>query len=278
MINPDEIQPKVERIKRANTLTIRVEGREGHDAGVPLGSFLQTMKESLGMLADLSRELSNGRDSLDWRIIEASYTNPLMLVIEGRARNDGRQPQRVTEELVRGLTDLEQGRDPARFTVSSLRNAKSLAQTVSRDGISSFVFEAPNLPPIAPTQKTVISATKILKRRFYDEISTLEGTLETIDVHDKQVFGIFDPLTNDKIICHFDDSLRERVVAALTHRVSVEGIVRFKRSGVPVSIQVQDFEIMPGMQDLPQFDEGETLDITGGVSSEDYVRSLRDAE
>ena len=278
MINSDETQPKVERIKRANTLTIRVEGREGHEAGVPLGSFLQTMRESLGMLADLSRELSNGRDSLDWRIIEASYNNPLMLVIEGRARNDGRQPQRVTEELIRGLTDLEQGRDPARFTVASLKNAKTLARTVSRDGIGSFVFEVPDLPPIAPTQQTAISATKILKRRFYDEISILEGKLDYIDVHGKRTFGIFDPLTDAKIICHFDDSLRERVVAALTHRVAVEGVVRFKRSGVPVSIQVYDFEIMPGMEDLPQFDADETIDITGGVSSEDYVRSLRDAE
>lgn len=278
MNNPDEVQTGVERIKRANTLTIRVEGREGHAAGVPLGSFLQTMRESLGMLADLDREFSKGQDSLDWRIVEASYTNPLMIVVEGRARSSDRRPYPIVEELIRGLADLELGRDPARFTDHSLQSARNLARTVSRDGIGSFVFESPDLPAVAPTKKTANNVTKILKRRYYHEISTLEGSLETIDVHGKQAFGIFDLLTSDKIICHFDKAITGDVVNALGRRVSVEGKVKFNRFGDPLSIEVSDFEVMPGMDELPQFRKGERLDITGGIPPEEFVRRLRDAE
>ena len=265
---------------RANTLTIRVEGREGHDAGVPLASFLQTMRESLGMLADLDRQLSNGRSTLDWRIVQASYTNPLMIVLEGRARAADRRPYAVVDELIRGLTDLEQGRDPAWFTDHSLENARSIARTVSRNGISSFVFEVPDLPAVSPTGATAKNVTKILKRRIYHEISTLEGWLQIIDVHNKdnQVFGIFDPLTNEKILCHFDKSMRDNVVQALGNRVSVEGKVKFNRFGGPLSIEVDSFEVMPGMEELPQFSDGEQIDITGGIPSEDFVRRLRDAE
>lgn len=120
---------------------------------------------------------------------------------------------------------------------------------------------------------------RILNRRGYYEISTLEGRLETIDVHGKKkVFGIYDVITNHKILCHFDKSILPAVVAALSQRVSVEGMVKFDRSGTPLSINVDNFEVMPGMDELPQFDEGQGINITSGISSEDYVRGLRDAE
>ena len=143
---------------------------------------------------------------------------------------------------------------------------------------STFSFEASNRRPVSPTKATADAVTKILKRRVYHEISTLEGSLLTIDFHDKKAFGIFDPLTDSKIVCHFDESMKADVVNALGSRVSVEGKVKFSRSGDPLSIEVYSFEVMPGMEELPQFDQGERLDIASGIPSEDYVRRIRDAE
>lgn len=279
MDDPLLSQAGVERTVRANTLTIRVEGREGHDAGVPLRTFLLAMRQSVDMLEELGRELAEGPEILDWRIVEASYTNPLLVVIEGRSKNLGRRPQSIADALVLGLTALEDGKEPASFSDHSLRSVKELVHIISRDGIANCTYQVPNLPPIAPTRETARTVTKILKRRVYYEVSTLEGVLQAINIHDdKKTFGIYDLLTNEKTACVFDESMQRDVVAALGKRVSVEGTVKYNRQGLALSIDVDGFEVMPLMEDLPQFNQGERLDIAGGIPSEEYVRGLRDAE
>lgn len=275
MDNPDDPQAVVERAPGGNVLTVRVDGRK---AGVPLDAFLRAMQRSLAVLSDFDRELADGQVTTSWRIVAASYNSPLMIRLQGSPRSPGRPMLRIVEPLVVGMAELERGDDTSQLPDAVLRNFALIGEISDEDGIGGVQFEAPGLPVVSPTKHLTNHVRQILRTRYYYEDSALEGSLLSIDIHGKPAFGIFDPLTRQRIICRFDRAIQATVVGALGSRVMVEGRVKYNRAGNPVSIEVGQLDVMPSIDDLPQFGPGGHIDITGGIPSEVYVRRQRDAE
>lgn len=274
---PDDpqVEVEVERAPGGNLLTVRVNGGR---TGVPLESVLRMMQKSLAVLSDFDRELADGQVTANWSIVAASYNSPLTFRIRGTPKVPGRPMLRIVEPLVRGMAELERGDDTSQLPDAVLRNFALIGEISDEDGVGGVQFEAPGLPAVSPTRHLTDHVRLILRTRYYYEDSAIEGMLLSIDIHGKPTFGIFDRLTKQRIACHFDRSIKDRIVAALDQRVMVEGRVKYNRAGLPVSIDLDDFSVLPGVEDLPQFGRGEHIDITGGVPSEVYVRRQRDAE
>ena len=61
-------------------------------------------------------------------------------------------------------------------------------------------------------------------------------------------------------------------------RASVYGLARYDKDGYPIEIVVETLERMPGFGDMTNPQDVQGIDITGGIDSVDYIRSLRDAD
>ena len=108
-------------------------------------------------------------------------------------------------------------------------------------------------------------------------VGSIEGTLDTLQVHDEaRQFGIWN--RNDRrVTCFFEDELYDEVYRSMRQRVRVRGQIRRRRDGTPIEIKVQKLTQIPSASDLPRVaDMIGILDL--GMSAENYVRSVRDAE
>jgi hypothetical protein len=84
---------------------------------------------------------------------------------------------------------------------------------------------------------------------------TIEGVLETITGRRGLEFRVTDRVTNRVTRCIFDEDMIEDVTGAFMHRVSVSGLIRYRKDGEPVSIRVEEFQVFPPATQLPDFEE-----------------------
>jgi len=114
------------------------------------------------------------------------------------------------------------------------------------------------------------------KKNFYQDYSAIEGVLDSVSVRGRPRFTVRQAWTGRIVPGYFDIRMLDRVTAAVSKWVDVEGLVRFRDDGSVVSmsetrrIRVDDRTPL----NMLEF-EGALPDLTGGLSSEEYVRRLR---
>ncbi len=259
-----------------NILTIMVTPRKD---GVPLPTLLRSLGQSLKILREIDERVSStSRPTLEWLVVSASYNSPLTFRIMGRKRIDAPDPGRVVDTYLSALNELENGGEPEGFSESAMESAKDIATLILRDGVSSVEFSAPGQPSVSPSRKLVENVENIIRKRYYHEDAVLEGKLETVSIHGETHFVIYDILTNHPTKCVIDEGLMRNSLKEIGRRVQVEGKVKYNRSGRPMMMEARSMKPLRESADLPQFAEGQSINITNGVESSKYVRRLRDAD
>ena len=251
-----------------------------HDR-IPLASFLRVASDTLYLLKEIDVSLSRKPGgTLTWKITAASMRSPLIVQIEGEPRHETLETAaNVADTYIEALRSIESGlQPPSFFDEIALQRAKSLSSVLNKE-VARLRFIEPGRPPVAITQHLAANVDAALKtRKPYYEFTTLEGTLEVVSVHGQTSFSIFDPKTKARIMCIIPEEKLAEVTGMLRDRVQVYGKAKFKRSGTPVSISVDEIKKLRASEELPKFRAGEEIDITGGADSADLVRRIRDAE
>jgi hypothetical protein len=157
-----------------------------------------------------------------------------------------------------------------RWSIRTLENARDIVSVLS-DGVSQITLSSGS-EIVSPTQR-VAATVDYLIAPAYEDYGTLEGRLETLSVHRKTRFNIYDPLTGQPISCSFRTDKLEEAHAAFNKRVAISGSIKYGRIGNPVSIQVDNIRVLEGGVRTSEFRD---TDLTGGIDSGTYVRSLRD--
>jgi hypothetical protein len=78
--------------------------------------------------------------------------------------------------------------------------------------------------------------------------------------------------------CHFEqEGIIEKVLQSLGNMVIVSGEIFSNAKGEPVKVAVSGFGLIEGTGRIPTVAEltGSDPDFTGGLSTEDYIRSIR---
>ncbi len=113
------------------------------------------------------------------------------------------------------------------------------------------------------------------------EISTIDGKLEQIDNHkNKNTFRIHPTLPNRSALeCQFPTRLIDDARKALGRYVSVRGECFYRpHANFAHKIKVQEMEVFPPASTLPSLRDlyGIAPNATGGMTTEEFVRKLRD--
>ena len=110
--------------------------------------------------------------------------------------------------------------------------------------------------------------------------STIEGMLEQINVHQgANTFHIYPEVGPRKLTCHFPPKLFDDAVSAVGRRVEVFGTLKYRLAApFPYQISVISIDAFPPNHELPDWEDlrGRAPDATGALSSEAFVRKLRD--
>lgn len=197
-----------------------------------------------------------------------------MWVISPLVRQQGLGPKRLKAEpimgkaVVMGLLDRHNGEIRA-FVVPSAHKRHLVGKIYENVELGALILSNEN---------QTYNIDELLGGRTYRERTTLRGVLETLTVRDDgQLFFIRDRVRGRNVRCIIDSvEVLERAKQALGSRVSVWGMARFNKLGLPISIKVEDFRVLP--KDSPRFDEVPGIDLTGGMDAAEYVRRLRDGE
>jgi hypothetical protein len=262
-----------------NELTIRIGPDEGN---ATLPALIRVLADTLAILRELDVRLSSGgKKTLRWEVVAASMNSPLTLTIEGKPLATKREQHNtnVADKYIVGFKQIKSGvKPPAYFSPQVIQKAKELAKAET-GGAGNIVYSGAGSETVEVTPDFADKAQSILDRTHEFTHTTLEGRLETLDLHEKCAFGIYNTLTKDFITCNFDESMLPDVIAAVRRKVAVTGRAKLnRRTGKPVSIRVDAMRVFRSKDQLPKFNPGEYINITGDMDPTEYIRRARDAE
>jgi hypothetical protein len=259
----------------AKNLTIRI-GGAGEHIGVAL--LIQTLKSTVEILRSLESELAVSDAPIRWEVVKASMSSPLTLTLapEPGQRKQTLLGNRIVKTYLRGIRLVEQGpTQPPDFGDNALECTKKLVSTAFQEG-ASVTFSTPGEPPVTPTEQATAHIEQIVaKARTYHDVTTIEGRLEVIWTHTADSFFIWEVLTNQRVKCYVTPDQLESATKLLRKRVAVTGVVRY-RNDKPVSMEVGEIRVLRKDADPERPGTFSAIDITGGTSPEEYVRSMRD--
>jgi len=253
----------------------------GKPGVISVRSFLTVVESAFRVLADLDVAISRDqKGTLDWVVTDLGIGS-LMMEAQARPRREDKNigPE-VTEAFVSGLRLVETaGTSPPFLSDTGMRTTQRMLRPIGRDGATGI--EVSNLRESTMlTTEAIANIAELIPER-QRSLGAVEGKLETISVrggHPK--FTIYLSRTNKAVACRIPEGmLLEEAKQTLGKRVLVTGIVRSNARGEPLSVEAEHIRAFRAPDQLPKTRNLHGIDpnFTGGLSSDEYVRALRDA-
>jgi hypothetical protein len=223
---------------------------------------LPRLREFMAVIGDLLQEVAAevpdaGPNSLRW-LLEDARTGSFEVALRAEpAKQKVRYATtlRVVEALSSGLRDIQQRVErPAFFTDPALEQAKKLVELIG-DGITGVTVSTHGAEPIQLTRQLAANVEQLAGPEL-SAIGTIEGRIETLTIHARQFFSLYDAVTGRRYECLFGRRISlEDVTSAFGKRVAVRGIIRQRQGRDGPRIEVTNLRVFPAEQDLPSADD-----------------------
>lgn len=230
------------------------------------------LAEFSAFLSSLDASLSpNGKRTLTFRVTKMTYNSPAQIgfEVESRspARDNGPHVLRLASE---GIREIQRGElRPTTIPYESLEHLRRLAG-YARKPTARVVFDAPALEVEGVVTRDLgQKVDRVLARG--DALGSIEGQLETVSVHGKDSFTIYDAVTGKGVRCYFPEGRLAQALAALGKRVIVQGLVRRDPAGVPREIHDVTNLHVPG----PVSGTDGLAGVYGGLDVRAYLAEIR---
>jgi len=271
--------------ERTPRIEIEVEGDPEQEGRVPLRSFVRAADGLTELLTQIAADRPE-QVKVDWFVSELR-TGSAVVGVEGiaavaeaeeivreaaiaAANNAARD---VVRQAVEAIETLERGGD-VRLLLSypAIEKVRSLTGLL-RDGSGGIVIRA--LGREIPLTVTSAIRSKELLDRKYRSFGSVEGTIETLSVHERRpYFNIFHALDGYAIKCRTDAETMTTAKASLGARVRVSGEIVRRFDGRAETVEVSEIRVLRSRQELPQPHEisGILADGTNGRQRPDELR------
>jgi hypothetical protein len=269
----------VKVVAAANHITLVIEGLPEDAGRVRFNAFMTQLQRLSATLAKLDREANDGKSVTHFEIAELSYNSPVRVVLEAKApAKFSSAPSILFDGLSRFVGALDGDDDLSGIDADLLDDFLGLVKPVGKNIRScALLFNDVGYELTGRIANKIENALKV-----EDECDgCVDGMLEQINIHHgANIFHIYPLVGPKKITCHFPASLYDDAVAAVGRKVEVSGLLKY-RSGAsfPHLIGVRSIDAFPNDSELPDWEDllGRAPAATGDLSSEAFVRELRDA-
>lgn len=238
---------------------------------VRLDTFVEALREFRDMLSVLGARTN---DPPIWTVVDLSVKSAHATV---EAIGNVSAGLATSDAVIRGFVALEQGEQPPEEFMPALGHARVMAEMATKAGMTLAISGNNIVQSI--TKKTLETAKR------FSEVGDLEtawgsaeGTIEMVSLRRGIQCNLYDHLTDRKIECRLDEGMFEDIRAALGRRVVATGNLKHDVFGQIRSIRVKHLTVLSDEEELPSIDQmvGIAPGITGGFSTEEYMRRLRD--
>jgi len=227
--------------------------------GTSMAQLIQAQTTFLNLLREVSRSVAGTVDDpVDWvveRVSESSADYALAPRQLVKTLPPGSLHE-MAEAVPNGIATLQRGAErPRYFSERALELATSLSTVLPASAAPIRTHNGSGEVEI--TKAAGLHARRILDQPYVSEIGTVEGRMETLNVHGRRQFVIFDELTAARIECQFGHRVASAAIAAgIERRVAVTGEIRSREWGEIISVIVASggFEVLPLDDDLPTSD------------------------
>lgn len=264
------------------TLRIRIKGTLGQ---ISATSLVSVLRRSLDVLHDLDLRLSEEYGgSLRW-VIAGVGEGSLYVDLGTRIKKgDHDFGQRVHDTFTNGLqVIMDQGITPPYFSVKNVESIGQIIRDIGRDGMNAVEYLEPTHPESTAELTTDVEPTILkLVGVSYHALGSIEGKVELVSIQKRRRrFNVTLERTRKAVTCNLPTELEDPIMEAMKQhrRVLVNGRIAYNALGEPIRVDVQGaIRLLGEPKDLPTSEElaGSDPDLTGSMSTEDYVRSLRD--
>ena len=259
------------------TLRFQVHGELG---SITLTGFLAQIQDHLRLLQEYDVAISHEkRATLEWLITDVS-TGSLILDTESRSTlpNKDYGPE-VIDACFTGWERIEhEGSSPPYLSEEGMNLARRIVARIGKEGMTGIAMSAPDRS-VTITSRASDNFNQLLPAKD-ESLGSAEGTLETVSIHRGSRFMIYHSRTKKAIRCDIpqDSDLLDQAKEALGNRVLVAGLVHTNARGEPVRVSAETLRVLSDTAALPSIASlgGKYPDLTGDLTTEEYVRSLRD--
>jgi hypothetical protein len=212
--------------------------------------FTRSVRTFFDLIKDVSADVG-GKRSLEW-IVSLKSGSIGICATAKPVKGDGSLVRQTVRAINRGITAIEKRKGrPEHFSDGALQKLFQLGSIVGLgdQGVNVIRIGGQSISP-----STVAYVDELLgtPAKAY---GTIEGKLFALNTKGRLTFSITETLTGKDVRCYFSDDIFDEVVAAIRRRVSAYGLIRYKKSGQPVSVEMEKLTVFPDQSDLPQFQD-----------------------
>lgn len=239
----------------------------------------------------------DGANAIEWRVTKASTNSPISFEVEAYARdfavNIDRRVEIVARQTAMGLAQLEEsGERPPYFTDAVLARAERIFERVTNGLDKTVVDYGPDLPVMDLTPQIARRAAANVNTALrpdlkpYEEIGSIEGYIDSIekDGWGKPIVRIRLRLNGEIIKCVVSGqalaALEEHQIRDVYRgkRVQAYGKLKYRGLGLLRDAEVFELRFLRERGELPDIEDIQDENFTGGLSTEEYLARLRNGE
>lgn len=247
--------------ERTPRIEIEVRGDADREDRVALRTFVRAADSLTELLTQIAADRPE-RVRVDW-FVRKLRTGSAVVEVEGVAAvaeadeivREAAGAEDAARDVVRRAVDavetLENGGD-VRLLLSypAIEKVRTLTGLL-RDGAGGIVIRALGRE-IPLTVESAIRANALLDRK-YRSFGSVEGTIETLSVHQKRpYFNVFHALDGYAIKCRTDTATMTEAKASLGARVRVSGEIMRRYDGRAETVEVSEIRVLRAREELPQ--------------------------
>lgn len=276
-----EVYTREGRVMATKRITIRLVGSEEDGGDVLLSDFLSQLEAFSDALRQTERALTRrDKNFIYYKVVDLTHNSPATITLEAVARPSAPiKPHEFTSSFIRGVRSIRnQRKAPATADLAMLESYRDLAAPASGKIRRVEIVE---------TAKKVIPIDSAFTRQVEEIIGPdaysygdISGRLEAVNLHNMLKCVIYPPVGPRKVACTFKPDMRAKVKQALDTYVTISGRLKYKQvDRYPYAIDGKEIDIHEAASDLPSLDDlrGISPNSTEGMSAEEFVRSIRDA-
>ncbi len=223
---------------------------DGH--AVTPGKFLRSVRSFFAILDEVTREAGGKTSAVRWTVAVKHGSN--LVQVSPQPGYDPTVISVVTEAVADGISQIEEREArPANFNERALRSLRDRSNVVGRtESDDTTVRVWVRRDPIDVTAKAAANISGLLASE-HEDYGSIEGRLQTLSERGGLQFIVYDRLWDRPARCYIPDHLVEMALVAFRSRVEVYGLIRYRKDGKPVSIDVDEIREFPPAEDIPSF-------------------------
>lgn len=194
--------------------------------------------------------------------------SPIAITYAPAPRQKNKPCREIVPPFLEDMDRMERGEIPRYFTPVLQGRARTLLATL--DKANSRIRFRSDEQEVAPTARLIANVDDMCAA--HEEIGTVEGKLDVIDVHGEDTVRVWDFRSNEAVDCRVSPEQLEQAKSCLGHRMGVRGRIKYERGKPKEVVDVFSIYDLGEIANLPQIDDVAPLDLTGGVEPSEYLR------